>query len=81
MHSFRRARTAGEERDRPRRLGVGAGKRKAVHESSRERHGITREAVWTQPTPGDDVAVVYLKADDLPATFAGLGSSQDPVVS
>ncbi len=54
------------------------GERKAAYESSRERHGITREAVWVQPTPGGDVAVVYLEADDLPAAFAGLASSQDP---
>jgi Family of unknown function (DUF6176) len=54
------------------------GERKAAYEASRERHGITREAVWIQPTPGGDVAVVYLEAEDLPAAFAGLGSSQDP---
>jgi hypothetical protein len=54
------------------------GERKAAFESSRERHGITREAVWIQPTPGGDVALVYLEAEDLPAAFAGLGSSQDP---
>ena len=51
------------------------GERKAAYESSRERHGITREAVWIQPTPGGDVAVVYLEAEDLPAA---LGSSRDP---
>jgi hypothetical protein len=38
----------------------------------------TREAVWIQQTPGGDMAVVYLEADDLQAAFAGLGSSQDP---
>ena len=54
------------------------GERKAAYQSSRERLGITREAVWIQPTPGGDVAVVYLEAADLPAMFAGLGSSQDP---
>ena len=31
-----------------------------------------------QRTPDGDVAVVYLKADDLQAAFARLGSSQDP---
>ena len=54
------------------------GERKAAYESSRARHGIRREAVWIQPTPAGDVAVVYLEANDLPATFAGLASSQDP---
>jgi hypothetical protein len=52
--------------------------RKQDHESSRERHGISREAVWIQPTPAGDMAVVYLEADDLQAAFAGLGSSQEP---
>lgn len=54
------------------------GERKAAHDASRKRHGITREAVWIQQTPGGDVAVVYLEADDLQAAFAGLGSSTDP---
>lgn len=54
------------------------GARKSEHQSSRERHGIRREAVWLQPTPAGDVAVVYLEADDLQTAFAGLGSSQEP---
>jgi hypothetical protein len=54
------------------------GERKQDHQSSRERHGISREAVWIQQTPAGDMAVVYLEADDLQAAFAGLGSSQDP---
>ena len=53
------------------------GERRAAYESSRARHGIRREAVWIQPTPAGDVAVVYLEADDLPTAFAGLGSSED----
>ena len=54
------------------------GERKAAYESSRERHGITREAVWIQQTPSGDMGVVYLEADDLQAAFAGLASSQEP---
>ena len=54
------------------------GERKAAHQSSRERHGITREAVWIQPTPNGDVAVIYLEAEDLATAFAGLATSQDP---
>ena len=54
------------------------GERKPDNESSRERDGIRREAVWLQPTPAGDVAVVYLEADDLEAAFAGLGSSPAP---
>jgi len=54
-----------------------AGDRRAAYEASRARHGIHREAVWIQPTPAGDVAVVYLEADDVQATFEGLGSSED----
>ena len=57
---------------------VARGEQKAAHQSSRERHGIAREAVWLQQTPGGDLAVVYLEADDLQAAFAGIGSSQEP---
>jgi hypothetical protein len=66
------------EIDRANMESVAHGGRKADHASSRQRHGITREAVWIQPTPAGDVAVVYLEADDLQAAFAGIGSSQDP---
>lgn len=54
------------------------GDRHAADEASRARHGITREAVWIQPTPGGDLAVVYIQADDLQTAFAGLASSQVP---
>jgi hypothetical protein len=66
------------ETDRAAMRAVADGDRKAAHAASRQRHGITREAVWIQPTPGGDVAVVYLEAEDLQAAFAGLGSSPDP---
>lgn len=52
-----------------------SGKRR---EASRERLGISREAVWIHETPSGVLAVVCLEADDLQATFAGLGSSQEP---
>jgi len=55
------------------------GDRHAAYEASRARHGITREAVWIQRTPSEDLAVVYIEADDLQTAFAGLGSSQDAV--
>ena len=57
---------------------VSHGERKAAHQSSRERHGITRESVRIQQTPGGDMAVVYLEADDPQAAFAGIGSYQEP---
>jgi len=63
--------------DRSAMQSVSDGERKPAHQSSRQRYGISREAVWIQPTPADDMAVVYLEADDLQATFAGLGSSQE----
>ena len=44
----------------------------------RERHGITREAVWIQQTPGGDVAVVLMEAKDLEAAFKGVAASDDP---
>jgi hypothetical protein len=79
MHRLYRTRTSREDRDRPLRHAIVLrGERKEAFESSRQGHGITREAVWIQQTPGGDFAVVYLEADDLQAAFAGLGSSQEP---
>ncbi len=54
------------------------GDRKADHDAARRRFGITRESVWIQSTPGGDVAVVYLEADDLEAAFGGMATSQEP---
>ena len=64
--------------DRSAMRSVSDGERKSAHRASRERNGISREAVWIQQTPGGDMAVVFLEADDLQAAFAGLGSSQEP---
>jgi hypothetical protein len=55
-----------------------SGERKADHESSRRRARITREAVWLQSTPGGDVAVVLIEADDVAAALATLAGSQEP---
>jgi hypothetical protein len=54
------------------------GERHTAYEASRQRHGITREMAWIQPTPMGDLSVVYIEADDLEAMFDGLGGSQDP---
>ena len=54
------------------------GERRTAHQASRERHGISREAVFIQHTPDGDVEVIYLEADDLQAAFAGIASSQEP---
>src|SRR5215468_1279037 len=40
--------------------------------------GIIREAVWIQPAPGGDIAVVYLEADDLATAFTIVGTSAEP---
>jgi hypothetical protein len=54
------------------------GEHKAAYEASRERCGISRESVWIQETPGGDIAVVYMEADDLQGAFGTLGTSSDP---
>ena len=55
-----------------------AGARKEAYQDARRRAGIIREAVWIQPAPGGDVAVVYLEADDLAAAFTILRASAEP---
>ncbi len=54
------------------------GARREAHRDARRRAGITREAVWLQPTGGGDVAVVLLEADDLQQAATVLGTSPDP---
>ena len=55
-----------------------SGARTEAYQDARRRAGIIREAVWIQPGPGGDVAVVYLEADDLAAAFTLLGTSAEP---
>jgi hypothetical protein len=55
-----------------------AGARKEAYQDARRRAGIVREAVWIQPGPGRDVAVVYLEADELAAAFTIVGTSAEP---
>lgn len=54
------------------------GERRAAHEASRRRHGISREAVWIQGTPNGEVVVVYLEAAELGTAFKGIGTSDEP---
>lgn len=54
------------------------GERQAAFEDARRRAGVTREAVWIQPTPGGDVVVVYMEADDLATAFKVAGTSNEP---
>ncbi len=54
------------------------GSRREAYRDARRRAGITREAVWVQPVPGGNVAVVYLEADDLVSAFTIMGTSAEP---
>ena len=55
-----------------------SGARREAYQDARRCAGIIREAVWIQPAPGGDVAVVYLEADDLATAFTILGTSAEP---
>src|SRR5260370_9942893 len=57
--------------DRSAMQSVSDGERKPAHQSSRQRYGISREAVWIQPTPADDMAVVSPEARGLRAPVGG----------
>ena len=65
-------------RDREQMMTCWRGERQAEHRASRARHGITREAVWIQPTPGGDVAIVLLESGDLAASLMGVATSAAP---
>jgi hypothetical protein len=64
--------------DREALASCGSGDRRADHEASRKRAGITREAVWIQSTPGGDVAVVLIEAPDIQAAMGALATSDEP---
>ena len=64
--------------DREALASCASGDRRADHEASRKRAGITREAVWIQSTPGGDVAVVVIESDDIPASMGALATSEEP---
>jgi hypothetical protein len=64
--------------DREEMLSCWSGERAAEHAVSRRRHGITRESVWIQSTPGNDGAVVLLESPDVAAALFGLATSQAP---
>ena len=66
------------EIDRREMLACWRGERRADHEASRQRLGITAEQVWLQSTPGGDVAVVRLETADLARAFEGMATSDDP---
>jgi hypothetical protein len=66
------------EADREALASCATGDRRADHHASRERAGITREAVWIQSTPEGDVAVVVIESPDVEAAMGALATSDDP---
>ena len=64
--------------DREEMLSCWHGERSEEHAASRRLHGITRESVWIQSTPGGDVAVVLLESPDLSSALLGLATSDEP---
>lgn len=66
------------ETDRAAMISCWRGERRADYEASRKRLGITREAVFIQPTPDGDVAVVYWEADDVETALKGMADSDQP---
>ena len=66
------------ETDRAAMISCWRGERRQDYEASRRRLGIAREAVFIQPTPNGDVAVVYWEAADIEAALNGVASSDDP---
>lgn len=66
------------EEDRAAMISCWRGERREAYERSRQRLGITREAVFIQSTPAGDVAVVYWEADDVEAALKGMATSDEP---
>jgi hypothetical protein len=66
------------EVDRSAVISCWRGERRDAYQASRRRLGITREAIFIQPTPNGDVAVVYWEAADLDVAFKGMATSDDP---
>jgi hypothetical protein len=64
--------------DRDALASVAHGDRRADHEASRRRAGITRESVWIQGTPDGDVAVVLIEAPDIQSALGSLATSEEP---
>ena len=64
--------------DREALAACASGDRRADHEASRKRAGITRESVWIQSTPNGDVAVVLIEASDIQAAMGAMATSDEP---
>ena len=55
-----------------------AGPHLSEFQASRKRLGITREASFLQQTAMDNMALLYIEAEDIARVFQGLATSQDP---
>lgn len=64
--------------DREEMLSCWHGERTEEHAASRRLHGITRESVWIQSSPGADVALVLIESRDVATAMLGLATSQAP---
>jgi hypothetical protein len=65
------------EADRAAMISCWKGERRQAYETARRNLGITREAVFIQSTPGGDVAVVYMEAEDIESALKGMATSDD----
>lgn len=66
------------EVDRAAMISCWRGERREAFERTRRRAGVTREAVFIQPTPNGDIVVVYVEADNIKAAFKAIAASDDP---
>lgn len=66
------------EVDRAAMISCWRGERREAYERARRRAGVTREAVFIQPTPNGDVVVVYQEADDIQGALKAQATSDDP---
>ena len=53
------------------------GARKADHEASQKRHGVTRQRLWLQQTPMGELAVVHVQGPGAESMMPSLGGSDD----
>lgn len=55
-----------------------AEEQKHHHQRTRKKHGYTKEKAWLHNTPGGQVLVVYLEADNLQEAMEAFMKSTDP---
>lgn len=67
-----------EEQHRRDMASAERGEMRDQHSASRRRAGITAEKAWHQETPDGTIGIVYIEADDVPAAFEAMATSDDP---